>query len=53
MKSGLNSWCRECQHEATRKWRARNRDEINRRRREAYGSAEPHNYPTQRKADAA
>jgi hypothetical protein len=35
--NGVNSWCRECARTATRDWRDRNRDEINRARREAYG----------------
>jgi hypothetical protein len=39
MHNGVNSWCRECARTATRDWRDRNRDEINRARREAYGSA--------------
>ena len=50
--NGVNSWCRECARTATRDWRDRNRDEINRARREAYGSAKPHRYPkTRAKAD--
>jgi hypothetical protein len=48
MKNGLNSWCRECQLEATQRWRAENREQINRARREAYGAAKPHKYPANR-----
>ena len=42
MKNGFSSWCRECQLAATQDWRARNRVEINRARREAYGAAKPY-----------
>jgi hypothetical protein len=48
MKNGLNSWCKNCQLEATQDWRDRNRDEINRARRDAYGAAKLHNYPENR-----
>jgi hypothetical protein len=48
LKSGLSSWCKECQLEETRRWRAEHRDEINAARREAYGSSRPHRYPGQR-----
>jgi hypothetical protein len=48
MKNGLNSWCRKCQLKATQDWRDRNRDEINRARREAYGTTKPHKYPANR-----
>jgi hypothetical protein len=53
MKNGLNSWCKNCQLEATQAWRDRNRDEINRARREAYGSSRPHNYPANRASPKA
>jgi hypothetical protein len=37
-----SSWCRSCHLEATREWRARNRDAINAARRAAYvGAAHP------------
>jgi len=52
LKSGRDSWCRKCRVTATQDWRARNRDEINRARREAYGSTKPHKYPKTRKATA-
>jgi hypothetical protein len=48
MKSGLNSWCRKCHLDATQKWRAEHREEINARRREAYASPNPDSYPTHR-----
>lgn len=48
MHNGLSSHCRKCHREATQDWRRRNRDEINRARREAYGSTKPHNYPANR-----
>ena len=38
---GLSSWCRECHRQATRDWRARNRDELNARRREQYRLEHP------------
>jgi hypothetical protein len=44
----LHSWCKKCALEATQAWRERNRDELNARRREAYGSSNPHRYPKQR-----
>jgi hypothetical protein len=49
LKSGLNSWCRKCGLLATQEWRERNRDELNARRREAYGSKRPHRYPKTRR----
>jgi hypothetical protein len=45
LRSGLHSWCRKCLLEATQRWRAANREKINRARREAYGAAKPHKYP--------
>jgi len=45
---GLSSWCRTCHSAATADWRERNREEINRARREAYGSSKPHRYPKTR-----
>jgi hypothetical protein len=45
LKSGLNSWCKNCGLQATQAWRERNRDQINAARREAYGSSNPHRYP--------
>src|SRR5947208_8942364 len=42
------SWCAECHRDAVRHWRDRNRDEINRARREAYGATKPHCYPEKR-----
>jgi hypothetical protein len=48
LRSGLHSWCRVCQLEATQDWRDRNRKEINRARREAYGATTPHKYPANR-----
>ena len=30
---GLDSWCLDCRREASRAWRAKNRDECNERRR--------------------
>ena len=48
LKSGLSSWCKDCQLEATQRWRAEHRDEINRARREAYGATKSHNYPANR-----
>jgi len=36
-----SSWCPACHVAATREWRARNRDEINTRRRAAYRAAHP------------
>jgi hypothetical protein len=35
-KDGLSSWCRSCHNAAVRRWRARNRDEYNRRQRVKY-----------------
>jgi hypothetical protein len=32
-RSGLQSWCKRCQVEATRRWREENRDKYNERRR--------------------
>jgi hypothetical protein len=32
-RDGLSSWCAECHREATRRWRAEHREEINARRR--------------------
>jgi hypothetical protein len=46
--NGLSSHCRECHRAATRDWRERNREEINRARRQAYGSSKPHRYPKSR-----
>ena len=48
MFNGISSHCRKCHRAATKEWRDRNRDEINRARREAYGSSKPHNYPANR-----
>ena len=48
MKSGLSSWCNVCHLAAVQEWRERNRDEINRAWREAYGSTKPHRYPSSR-----
>jgi len=48
MFNGISSHCRKCHRAATKDWRDRNRDEINGARREAYGSAKPHNYPANR-----
>ena len=33
MLSGLHSWCKQCQLERMRAWRAEHREELNRRRR--------------------
>ena len=33
MRDGLSSWCAACHREATRRWRADHRDEINAARR--------------------
>jgi len=33
MRDGLSSWCAACHREATRRWRADHRDEINEARR--------------------
>ncbi len=41
LRSGSRaSWCRSCQNEATRGWRARNHDSINALRRAAFVGAE-------------
>ena len=48
MHNGLSSHCRACHRAATQDWRERNRDEINRARRQAYGSSKPHRYPKTR-----
>ena len=48
LKSGLSSRCRKCHRAATQDWRDRNREEINRARRETYGASKPHNYPANR-----
>jgi hypothetical protein len=48
MHNGLSSHCRACHRAATQAWRERHRDEINRARREAYGSSKPHRYPESR-----
>jgi hypothetical protein len=48
MHDGISSHCRKCHNAATQDWRERNRDEINRARREAYGSSKPHQYPESR-----
>ena len=48
LKSGLSSWCKVCQLEASQRWRAKHREEINRARREAYGAVKPHRYPPNR-----
>jgi len=48
MHNGLSSHCRQCHRAATKDWRERNRDEINRARREAYGAFKPHRYPEKR-----
>ncbi len=36
MADGLSSWCRACQNDASRRWRAERSQEINQRRRLAY-----------------
>jgi hypothetical protein len=33
LKSGLDSWCKSCRHEAVREWRSRNREALKARRR--------------------
>jgi hypothetical protein len=33
MKDGLSSWCSDCHREATRRWRAENREAYNESRR--------------------
>jgi hypothetical protein len=43
MHYGVGSHCRKCARATTQDWRDRNREEINRARREAYGAAKPHN----------
>jgi hypothetical protein len=48
MHDGSSSHCRKCHNAATQDWRERNREEINRARREAYGSSNPHQYPKTR-----
>ena len=48
MHNGLSSHCKTCHNAAVQDWRERNRDEINARRREAYGAKKPHNYPKKR-----
>ena len=52
MFNGISSHCRTCHRAATKDWRDRNRDEINRARREAYAAAKPHNYPANRASPA-
>ena len=49
----LSSHCRTCHNAATQDWRERNRDAINRVRREAYGSENPHRYPKTASVSAA
>jgi hypothetical protein len=41
MHNGLSSHCRTCHNAAVQDWRERNRDEINRARREAYRAERP------------
>lgn len=36
LRSGLNSWCKQCTVKATKRWRRKHRDAINLRRRQAY-----------------
>jgi len=48
MHLGVSSHCRNCHRADTKDWRERNRDEINRARREAYGATKPHRYPNHR-----
>lgn len=38
MRSGRQSWCKQCAVERTRQWRADNRDAINARRRAEYAA---------------
>jgi hypothetical protein len=48
MHNGISSHCRTCHRAATKDWRDRNREEINRARRQAYGSSKPDHYPEKR-----
>lgn len=53
MRTGLNSWCKECQLERTREWRAANPNyekTYNEERRAEYPAARRHNYPASRRS---
>jgi hypothetical protein len=41
LRGGLDSWCKACHADAVREWRAKNRDEVNARRRQEYRAAHP------------
>jgi hypothetical protein len=53
MRSGLNSWCKECQLERTRQWRAKNSESVrayNEKRRAEYPATRRNKYPATRRS---
>lgn len=53
MRSGLNSWCKECQKERNREWRAEHPEyekNYNEKRRAAYPAKRRRNYPATRRS---